>query len=93
VPTVKKNLSDEQSDQPIEFKYDGETYTAPAMKLWPLEVLEAQESGKNALAVKELIGMKQYNKFKAKPRTVADLGDFLEAMVNASGVTPGELEG
>lgn len=89
--TTKKVLVNEADDtKDLVFDYDGETYVAPALKLWPVEVLEAQEAGRNATAVKELVGDKQYAKFKAKPRTVTDLGDFLTAMIESTGVSPGE---
>lgn len=87
---VKDAVKAEATPTEVSFKYDGEDYTVPAPKVWPLEVIEAQESGKFATCVRALLGENQYLKFKRTPRTLSDLEQLTDAMFSAVNANQGE---
>jgi hypothetical protein len=66
--------------------YGGQTYTVPASaEDWPLEVLESIDDDKIVIALRVLLGSKQWARFKStKPRTKA-LGELFEAVGKAAG--------
>ncbi|MFJ1581786.1 hypothetical protein ACIOC1_00415 [Streptomyces sp. NPDC088197] len=66
--------------------YGGQTYTVPASaEDWPLEVLESIDDDKIVIALRVLLGPKQWKRFKStKPRTRA-LGELFEAVGKAAG--------
>lgn len=90
--TTKKALAAEAKDSPIEFEYDNESYVVPHPKFWPLEVAEAQEAGRFAEAVRELLGIEQYKKFKKKPRVLQDLDDIVEAAFKVAELDAGKSQ-
>lgn len=88
--TKKDALAREANKDPVTFEYDGDTYTIPHPKLWPLEVLEKQENGRYVGATEELLGAAQWKAFRGKPRTVEDLDDLSNALFEAVDTTKGE---
>lgn len=72
MPTEKNDV--------VTFTFDGETYTLPPMKTWPLEAQEYQEEGRDVAAMKLIIGEDGYRRFKAKPRTIGDFEKFIAAL-------------
>lgn len=85
---TRKALQQEVTTEAIEFVFDGDTYTIPPARKWPLDVLRAQESGKMLGAVEALLGKEQMKKFEHKPRTIGDLEDLLELAFSASEIDP-----
>lgn len=77
---VKSEVAAEAEDKgfaTIVVEYDGEYYEIPEeMRNWPLDVMDAQEEGKNIGTIRGLLGADQYNKFRSKPRTMGDFEDF-----------------
>ena len=88
--SVKDAVKAEANPTNVVFSYDGHEYSVPAPKLWPLEVIEAQESGKFATCVAALLGADQYATFKRSPRTLSDLEKLTDAMFSAVNAIPGE---
>lgn len=65
-------------------EYDGEYYEIPEeARNWPLEVMDAQEDGRNIGMIKGLLGDDQYRTFRSKPRTMGDFEDFSNKLVKA----------
>lgn len=90
---TKKVLESEAELSEITFDFDGENYTAPHPKRWPIEVVEAQEEGRVTIAVRGLLGEAQYSKFKkGKSRTLDDLDKFVEKLLEAADVDLGKLQ-
>jgi len=85
---TKKAYQAEASNTSTEFVFEGETYTIPPAKLWPLSVLRAQEDGKMITAIELLLGKDQMAKFESKPRTMGDLEDLLEVAFASVEVDP-----
>lgn len=66
--------------------YGGQTYTIPAERdRWPLDVLEALEEGKMTIALRGLLGSKQWARFKATGPRTGDMGALWEAVGKAVG--------
>lgn len=74
----------------VTFRYDGTEYTVPSPKVWPLEVMEAQEESRTVGALRALLGEVQWAEFRKEPRTVQDLGDILEACFDAVNLNQGK---
>jgi hypothetical protein len=89
VAKATKALAAEAENAPVEFEFDGETYTVPSYELWPLEAGEAFENGKFLTFVRALFG-DQYDKFLSKPRTVKDVQDLAQALNDATGNDKGK---
>lgn len=68
------------------FTYDGVKYTVDDTMDWDISVLEAVEDNKIVSIVRELLGPDQWEKFKIKPRKVADLNELFEAIAKAVGL-------
>jgi hypothetical protein len=90
--TTSKTLKEEATNADVKFVFDGEKYTVSHPKLWPLEVVEAQEEGRVATAVKGILGVEQYKQFKSVPRTLEDLDKFVEALLAAAELELGKSE-
>lgn len=90
--SLKAAVVAEESVEPttVTFDFDGVEYTVPSPKKWPIEVIEAQEDGRLAGAVAELLGAKQYKAFKKVPRTMEDLENLTEALFKAVETSVGE---
>lgn len=88
--TAKKVSAPQDELKDVVFEYDGESYTVPTPKLWPLEVVEAQEDGRFNAAIRELLGKEQYKTFRKKPRTLEDLDKITEAVMDAAELDVGE---
>lgn len=76
----------EALNEPLNFDYDGESYTVAPSAAWDLDVLESVEEGKMTLACRALLGPAQWATFRSKPRTASDLGSLFEAITAAMGV-------
>lgn len=74
----------------ITFTFDGLEFTVPTGKYWPIEVVEAQEQGMFATAIRKLLGPKQYAAFCKKPRTMEDLEKLTDALLEAADLDKGE---
>jgi len=84
-------LEAEVKNLDITFEFEGETYTVPTPRRWPLSVLRAQENGKALGAVERLLGKAQYDKFDPKgDRTMEDLDFLMEALMAAAELDPKE---
>jgi hypothetical protein len=90
VAKATKALAAEAEDAPVEFEFDGETYTVPSYELWPLEAGEAFENGKFLTFVRALFGDQYTTKFLSKPRTVKDVQDLATALNDATGNDKGK---
>lgn len=90
--TTNKTLKNEAEKADVHFTFDDEKYIVSHPKIWPLEVVEAQEEGRVATAVKGILGAEQYKLFKKKPRTLEDLDDLVEALLEAAEVELGKSE-
>jgi len=75
----------EALDVMIDVIFDGETFAIPPATRWGIEVLENFEDGKMTSTVRALLGADGWARFKAKPRTVADLEALMEAVTSALG--------
>jgi hypothetical protein len=71
-----------------EVEYDGEKYVVPAtIRLWPLDVIEAQEAGHSLAMIKALLGDAQFAIFKAnkghdgKQRTFGQFTDLSDLLI------------
>lgn len=76
----------------IEVEWKGETFEVPKPELWPWEVVEAFDDGKASRAIRELLGPKQYRRWKSLlgPSPIADSGEFMNVVSEAYGIDPGE---
>jgi hypothetical protein len=88
----KKSAPEKEADKnaPIEFEFDGEKYTIPAVRNWPLKVARAQEAGRAVESIETLLGKDQMERFESKDRTMGDLEDLLEAAFAAVNLDPKE---
>ena len=80
----------EAENESITFDYDGETYTVPPAKKWPLKVIRAQEENRVIACVEGLLGKEQMAKFEKKERTMGDLDDLMTALFDAADLDPKE---
>lgn len=69
--------------------YDGVEYNVPStIRLWPLEVIEAQEEGKSLAMIKALLGPEQFATFRkghdGKQRTFGEFTDLSDALIKAA---------
>lgn len=76
----------EAFDETHEVEFDGETYMIPPSSQWSISAIEAYEDGKVVTMVRAILGTEQWERFKRKPRTAADLGSLFEAMQEALGL-------
>lgn len=88
--TKKETLEKESTVENITFEYEGDSYTVPPGKQWPLECVEAQEEGKLTACVRALLGEKEYKKLREKCKTVADFDDFMNALFDALDLDSGK---
>ncbi len=86
--STKKALQQESENNEIVFEYDGEKYTIPPARQWPLAVLRAQEESKLLGCVEALLGKEQMAKFESKPRTMGDLENLLNVAFESVEVDP-----
>lgn len=71
-------------------EFDHDYYEIPEeVRNWPLSVMDAQEEGKAIGTIRGLLGEEQYQKFRAKPRTMGDFEDFSDKLVKA-GINKGK---
>lgn len=70
----------------VHFTFDGDKYAIDSTADWDITVLEAVEDGKTVSVVRAILGDKQWEKFKAKPRKVDDLNKLFEAITKATGI-------
>lgn len=93
--TPKKTpaVETEATSSEINFTFNGVTYAVPETKLWPLEVVEAQEDGRVTHAVRGILGEDQYKAFKksygGKP-TFGDFESFVEELFESLDLDPKE---
>lgn len=76
----------EATKNKVSFTFDGDKYQIDPTSEWDLDVLEAVEDGKIVSLVRAILGDKQWEKFKAKPRKVDDLNRLFEAISKATGI-------
>lgn len=87
-PKKVSALEAEAANLDVTFEFEGETYTVPPAKRWPLSVFRAQENGKGVGAIETLLG-KQYSKFDPEGlRTIGDLDNLLAALMTAVEADP-----
>ncbi len=70
----------------IEWRGLSLTFTDDAQD-WSLEALEAFEEGKSVVALRELLGTKQWAEVKAKRPKGRDLGELMDTVAEAAGFT------
>lgn len=87
---MAKNTVVKDETKEITFSYKDVEYKVPAPKLWPIEVVEAQESGRNLGAFKELLGDEQYKTFRKSIKTMGDLDEAMEVLLEAVELELGE---
>lgn len=68
------------------FTFDGEDYEVAPTSEWDIEAVEAFEDEKIIAAVRALLGLEQWKKFKQKKRSVADLTALFETISAAVGI-------
>lgn len=88
--TTKKAVEKEALERDTVFEYEGDTYTIPPAKKWPLEVVEAQEKMRILEFVKNLLGEEQYVTLRSKVKTLGDLDDFVLTMYEEVNVDKGK---
>jgi hypothetical protein len=76
----------------VSFEFDGKTYEFDKELIAEdIDILEAFEDGKLITPLKLILGLKQWNAFRAHSKpNAAKLGEFAEALFEVMGVTPGE---
>lgn len=77
----------EATESPVNFEYDGKTYTVPPSIDWPIEALEAMEDDKVITFVRSVLGPVQWTAFKSTPRKTQDFSDLMEALGKAAGIS------
>ena len=70
----------------VTFEYGGASYAVGSADGWDVEVLEAFEDGKIVTAVRALLGVEQWARFKATKPTVGELNEFFEVAAEALGL-------
>lgn len=63
-------------------EYDGETYSLPAQEDVDIEAIEAFESNQVVKGVRLLLGEEQYAKFRKDHKTMGQLTNFLDVLMN-----------
>lgn len=76
----------EATKSKITFTFDGDKYQINPTTEWDVDVLEAVEDGKVVSVVRAILGDKQWETFKVKPRKVEDLNKLFEAISKAVGI-------
>lgn len=76
----------EATKSKISFTFDGDKYAIAPTQEWSVDVLEAVEDGKTVSVLRALLGDKQWEQFKLKPRKVSDLNALFEAISKATGI-------
>ena len=84
--TMSNTVKAEATKTKPSFTFDGVKYSVDNTMDWDIEVLEAVEDDKIVTIVRALLGPEQWEKFKAKPRKVADLNALFEAIAKAVGL-------
>lgn len=87
---TKATLKAEANNDNVTFEYDGDSYTVPTSKNWPLEAVEAQESNKILGFLKELLGEDQYATLRKGAKTLDDIDSFAKEMFKALELEPGK---
>lgn len=96
MPTkAKAALVAEATDDttPIEFKFDGVTYSVERTALQTVAVLEALQDEKIIPLIRSIVGPAQWKTFNSKTRSVEELVKFSEVLFEAVGVSLGESTG
>ena len=83
-------VKNEVKDEPTTFEYDGNDYTIPPAKKWPLDAVEAQEDGKMIGFIKALLGEDQYKTLRKSANDLSQLDEFVGAMFDSMGVDTGK---
>lgn len=73
---AKKN---DATGAPHEVEFNGETYLVPTADEWDIDVLEAIDEQRLTHALRALLGVEQYAKFRKTNTKVKALGDFMNA--------------
>lgn len=77
-------IKNDATGQPVSVEYNGATYMVEPADNWDIEVLEAVDAQKMTVALNALLGDEQYKAFRAANRKVRSLGEFFEAMGEAT---------
>lgn len=85
---AKKNEIEDLKD--VTFEFAGNTYTVPAPKMWPIEVIEAEENGQQLGALKALVGDEQYKTLRKTLKVMKDIEECMSALFDAVDVDKGE---
>lgn len=90
---TKKVLTKEAvPDTVVVVKFNGEEYTLDSDRnKIPFEALEAFEDGRPIAFIRAMLG-KDYARLKKTVKSVADFNDFMDAVLEAVGVDPKDLE-
>lgn len=90
---VKKTLAKEavKSSVVVTFKDEEFELTSDRDNI-PFEALEAFEDGKPIAFLRALLGNKDYARLKKLVKTSGDFNEFMDAVLEAVGVDPKDLE-
>jgi hypothetical protein len=91
--TALKAIKEEAADpNTTVFTYDGEQWTMKPTDEWDIEIFEMIEDSKLVSAVREILGAKQWARFKAKKRKVKDFSDIYDKIQEVMGVPDEDLD-
>lgn len=65
--------------------FRGDTYIVPVVDEWSIETLEAFEAGKGVQLLRQLLGPKQWNRFRRSYGKKKDVDALAEAIAEAGG--------
>lgn len=81
-PTAAEALGEK-----VPFTHNGVDYLVDPTTEWPYEALEAFEDGKLATFLRSVLGEEQHDAFKATKPRVSDVGDLVQAVQAALGIS------
>jgi hypothetical protein len=91
--TALNAIKEEAADPNVKvFTYDGEQWTMKPTDEWDIEVFEMIEDSKLVSAVREILGAKQWARFKSKKRKVKDFSDIYDKIQEVMGVPDEDLD-
>lgn len=73
------------SDGTLAVAFRGDTFVVPVIDEWTIEALEAFENGKGVQLLKQLLGQKQWARFRRSYGKKKDVDDLAEAIAEAGG--------
>ena len=84
-PTITAAQAEAVEVKQLAVPFQGDTYLVPIVDEWSISTLEAFESGKGVQLLKNLLGPKQWNRFRKQYGKKKDVDALAEAIAESGG--------